>query len=85
MLNYQRAKENRARRDFLRERCYLWGIILRGLGERLNGIQEVSGSIPLISTKIPRTLFSEFYFVTITSSLFTFPPQTLGHFLFKKY
>ena len=22
-----------------------------GLGERLNGIQEVSGSIPLISTK----------------------------------
>ena len=53
MLNYQRAKENRARRDFLRERCYLWGIILRGLGERLNGIQEVSGSIPLISTKNP--------------------------------
>ncbi len=27
------------------------GIILRVLGERLNGIQEVSGSIPLISTK----------------------------------
>ena len=24
---------------------------MRGLGERLNGIQEVSGSIPLISTK----------------------------------
>ena len=30
----------------------LGGIILRGLGERLNGIQEVSGSIPLISTKL---------------------------------
>ncbi len=28
----------------------LGGIILRVLGERLNGIQEVSGSIPLIST-----------------------------------
>ena len=27
-----------------------WGIAQ--LGERLNGIQEVSGSIPLISTKI---------------------------------
>ena len=26
------------------------------LGERLNGIQEVSGSIPLISTKKPRSL-----------------------------
>ena len=51
MLNYQRAKENRARRDFLRERCYLWGIILGGLGERLNGIQEVMGSSPTISTK----------------------------------
>ena len=50
MLNYQRAKENRARRDFLRERCYLWGIILRGLGERYTGSVEVSGSIPLCST-----------------------------------
>ena len=28
----------------------LGGIILHMLGERLNGIQEVSGSIPLIST-----------------------------------
>ena len=52
MLNYQRAKENRARRDFLRERCYLWGIILRGLGERYTGSVEVSGSIPLCSTKV---------------------------------
>jgi hypothetical protein len=26
------------------------------LGERLNGIQEVSGSIPLSSTKIPKSL-----------------------------
>ena len=50
MLNYQRAKENRARRDFLRERCYLWGIILRGLGERLTGSQKVMGSSPTIST-----------------------------------
>ena len=33
------------------------------LGERLNGIQEVSGSIPLISTKTPRTQgFSVFFF-----------------------
>ena len=52
MLNYQRAKENRARRDFLRERCYLWGIILRGLGERYTGSVEVSGSIPLCSTNV---------------------------------
>ena len=29
----------------------LRGVLLRGVGERLNGIQEVSGSIPLISTK----------------------------------
>ena len=28
-----------------------WGHINYGLRERLNGIQEVSGSIPLISTK----------------------------------
>ena len=28
-----------------------WGAQLYDLGERLNGIQEVSGSIPLISTK----------------------------------
>ena len=55
MLNYQRAKENRARRDFLRERCYLWGIILRGLGERYTGSVEVSGSIPLCSTIIITT------------------------------
>ena len=32
-----------------------------GLGERLNGIQEVSGSIPLISTK-DRDKFSVFLF-----------------------
>ena len=31
-----------------------------GLGERLNGIQEVSGSIPLISTK-DRDEFSVFF------------------------
>ena len=40
---------------------YIGGIILRGLGERLNGIQEVSGSIPLIST--PPTVRSAFFFV----------------------
>ena len=33
------------------------------LGERLNGIQEVSGSIPLISTKTPENVsFPEFFF-----------------------
>ena len=33
------------------------------LGERLNGIQEVSGSIPLISTKTPKNeSFSVFFF-----------------------
>ena len=37
----------------------LGGMILRILGERLYGIQEVSGSIPLIST-IEHT---EFYFL----------------------
>ena len=30
-------------------RC-LWGCLADDSGERLNGIQEVSGSIPLIST-----------------------------------
>ncbi len=29
------------------------------LGERLNGIQEVSGSIPLISTKSGKSEFKE--------------------------
>ena len=35
------------------------------LGERLNGIQEVSGSIPLISTKtksLENTMFSRLFF-----------------------
>ena len=33
------------------------------LGERLNGIQEVSGSIPLISTKSPEIVrFQDFFF-----------------------
>ena len=32
------------------ERC-LWGRLTDDSGERLNGIQEVSGSIPLISTR----------------------------------
>ena len=39
------------------------------LGERLNGIQEVSGSIPLISTRQkPRTLVLGFFFVETGSS-----------------
>ena len=39
------------------------------LGERLNGIQEVSGSIPLISTRQkPRTLVLGFCFVETGSS-----------------
>ena len=40
------------------------GVILRVLGERLNGIQEVSGSIPLISTKkIKTTLINKAVFI----------------------
>ena len=40
------------------------GCIPVGLGERLNGIQEVSGSIPLISTKSPEIKrFQDFFFV----------------------
>ena len=31
-----------------------WGCLTDNSGERLNGIQEVSGSIPLISTKNTR-------------------------------
>ena len=33
------------------KRLQLWGHRNNDVGERLNGIQEVSGSIPLISTK----------------------------------
>jgi len=32
-----------------------WGCLTDNSGERLNGIQEVSGSIPLISTKMGKT------------------------------
>ncbi len=43
-----------------------WGAFLRVLGERLNGIQEVSGSIPLISTKKnPRFYDLGFFFINI--------------------
>ena len=39
------------------------------LGERLNGIQEVSGSIPLISTKmnrlVPETICFRYFFVNL--------------------
>jgi len=40
------------------------GCIPDGSGERLNGIQEVSGSIPLISTKehLETTAVSRFFF-----------------------
>ena len=41
------------------------GVHTYRLGERLNGIQEVSGSIPLISTKhksLENTMFSRLYF-----------------------
>ena len=42
----------------------LRGVLLRGVGERLNGIQEVSGSIPLISTKkIKTTLINKAVFI----------------------
>ena len=42
----------------------LGGEILHGPGERLNGIQEVSGSIPLISTKkIKTTLINKAVFI----------------------
>ena len=66
---------------------YIFGIIhqvnniLHGgvaqLGERLNGIQEVIGSIPTVSTKIPFSkedgilLFTSSLFLTY--SLFTIP------------
>ena len=41
-----------------------------GLGERLNGIQEVIGSIPIISTKNPETFgFRIFSFLAISSAL----------------
>ena len=49
------------------ERC-LWGCLTDDSGERLNGIQEVSGSIPLIST-IGRT-------VSIWKRFFAFLNQT---------
>ena len=35
----------------LKNPVIFWGGLLYIVGERLNGIQEVSGSIPLISTK----------------------------------
>ena len=39
------------------------------LGERLNGIQEVSGSIPLISTTSPENhLFSGLFLAVITNN-----------------
>jgi hypothetical protein len=43
----------------------LWWCIPDTSGERLNGIQEVSGSIPLISTKGKRTDFSVCPFIYV--------------------
>jgi len=41
-----------------------WGCLTDNSGERLNGIQEVSGSIPLISTKnLEIQVVSRFFFV----------------------
>ena len=57
--------------------CFWWGHRNHALGERLNGIQEVSGSIPLISTnqtgKVRRYFDSEKWQkrkVSVTFSLF---------------
>ena len=44
------------------ERC-LWGCLTDNSGERLNGIQEVSGSIPLISTKENHDFIVVFFFI----------------------
>jgi len=49
------------------------GCIPDGSGERLNGIQEVSGSIPLISTK-------ENLETTTVSRFFFFPQEGSGSF-----
>ena len=53
---------------------------LAQLGERLNGIQEVSGSIPLISTKTETDLFSQVGLCLLpdlihTSSIYVFPAE----------
>ena len=53
---------------------HLYGGIAQ-LGERLNGIQEVSGSIPLISTKenhtVNRLVCGVFLYLLVISKLFT--------------
>ena len=56
---------------------FFGGIILRGLGERLNGIQEVSGSIPLIST----TGSSSFIFLPAQIEWVFFVSKLSGCFL----
>ena len=50
------------------------------LGERLNGIQEVSGSIPLISTtKVPKSSdFGAFSLFLDLKSLFYHPSVSRG-------
>ena len=42
-----------------------WGAFPRALGERLNGIQEVRGSIPLISTRKKYLQKSRYFFFLV--------------------
>ncbi len=50
------------------------------LGERLNGIQEVSGSIPLISTKKYRKSQDLRYFFFVSKSILSHVKVTCGLF-----
>ena len=43
----------------------MWGAFPRVLGERLNGIQEVRGSIPLISTRKKYLRNGRYFFVAV--------------------
>ena len=54
------------------------------LGERLNGIQEVSGSIPLISTtkSSENSGFQSFFFVFSKKKFYYFAPRLRGAKLF---
>ena len=54
------------------------------LGERLNGIQEVSGSIPLISTTKSSENFGfrNFFFVLVKKKFYFIAPRFRGAKLF---
>ena len=69
--------------EVVRERAAKYGGIAQ-LGERLNGIQEVSGSIPLISTtKSSENFgFQNFFFVFSEKKFYYFAPQFRGAKLF---